>query len=85
MLLKHPEQNPAVLDAQEDDYYKLAVAYVSIKIVLSLRIIISASQLKLKCESSSRATMKKKIIIHFYFDCQNHNSQEFFVAIHTFT
>lgn len=69
MLLKHSEQNTAVLGVtihkwvQDNDYYELAVAYVSIK-------------------TSVEPLWKRNIlIIHFYFNCQTHNSQEVFVAI----
>lgn len=60
MLPKHPEQNPAALATQED--YKLAAAYLSIKIVFCL-LMNSASQLKPKHESSS-SHHDKKMIIH---------------------
>lgn len=60
-----PWTNPAVLGPQEDDY-KLAAAYLSIKIVFSL-IMICASQLKLKHESSSRSHLDKNILIIHYW------------------
>lgn len=66
MLLKHPKENPAVLDTQDDNYYELAVAYVSIKIVLSLIITISTSQLQPKRESSSTATIKKVFLLFIF-------------------